>query len=167
LYLKAKQLQEPSVRQSIIDRFGADGIGVERLILEGLSSRAGYLAAYRRVDIALDPFPFPGGTTSLEALWMGVPVLTMTGESLLSRQGVSIMINAGLPEWIATDADNYVARAASHAGDMGRLAKLREGLRKQVLGSPIFDGPRFAGNFEAALRGMWVRWCNTRQLESD
>jgi protein O-GlcNAc transferase len=133
------------------------------LIVDGAAPRAAYLAAYQRVDIALDPFPYPGGATSVEALWMGVPVLTMTGESFVSRQGVGLMMNAGLPEWVAIDGEDYVARAVSHAGDLQRLAAWRSGLRQQVLASPIFDASRFAGHFEAALRGMWQQWCRRQQ----
>jgi protein O-GlcNAc transferase len=91
---------------------------------------------------------------------MGVPVLTLAGERFLSRQGVGILMNAGLPEWIAADADEYVARAISHAADLQRLSHLRKGLRQRVLASPIFDAPRFARHFEAALRGMWKKWCD-------
>jgi predicted O-linked N-acetylglucosamine transferase (SPINDLY family) len=86
---------------------------------------------------------------------MGVPVLTVAGERFLSRQGIGILMNAGLPEWIAADADDYVARAVSHAGDLQQLAALRSGLREQVMQSPLMDASRFAANFEAALRGMW------------
>lgn len=160
LFLMAKQLDETSVRQSVIARFASHDINTDRLILERPVTRTEYLAAYHHVDIALDPFPFTGGTISAEALWMGVPVLTLAGERFLSRQGIGLLMNGGLPEWIAADTDDYVARAVSHAGDLQRLATLRNGLRQQVLASPIFDAPRFARHFEAALRGMWAQWCN-------
>ncbi|TRZ65498.1 MAG: tetratricopeptide repeat protein [Rhodocyclaceae bacterium] len=163
LLLKAKQLNEASARQSTVGRFAARGIVADRLSLEGFDPRAAYLNAYQRVDIALDPFPYAGGTTSVEALWMGVPVLTLAGERFLSRQGVGLLMNAGLPEWIAADSDEYVARAISHAGNLQQLATLRGGLRQQVLRSPIFDAPRFARHFEAALRGMWTQWCTQQQ----
>jgi len=163
LLLKAKQLQEASAYQSVIERFAAHGVGADRLMMEGGDTRAKYLAAYHRVDIALDPFPYTGGTTSVEGLWMGVPVLTLAGQSFLSRQGVGLLMNSGLPEWIAADADDYVARAVSHAGDLQRLAALRNGLRQQVMASPIFDAPRFARHFENALRGMWRKWCDQQQ----
>ena len=162
LFLKAGQFKELSVRRNTIDRFSAYGIDAERLILEGFESREKYLAAYHRVDIALDPFPYPGGTTSVEGLWMGVPVLTLAKERFLSRQGVGILMNADLPEWIATDTDDYLIRALSHSADLQRLSDLRSGLRQQVLASPIFDAPRFARNFEAALRGMWQIYCDEK-----
>lgn len=167
LLLKTKQLDQAAVRQRVVDCFAAHGIDPAQLILEGISPRADYLAAYQRVDIALDPFPFPGGTTTVESLWMGVPVLTLAGSSFLSRQGVSLLMNAGLPDWIAVDADDYVVRAVAHAGDRSRLASLREGLRDQVLRSPLFDAPRFAGHFEAALRGMWRERCSRQQRPCD
>jgi predicted O-linked N-acetylglucosamine transferase (SPINDLY family) len=91
---------------------------------------------------------------------MGVPVLTLSGQHFLHRQGVGLLMNAGLPEWVASDADDYVARAVFHAGNLERLAVLRSQLREQVLASPVFDAARFAMHFEAALRGMWEKWCS-------
>jgi tetratricopeptide (TPR) repeat protein len=159
LFLKYQQLAEASVRQSTRERFAVHGITAERLIFEDYVPRANYLAAYHRVDIALDPFPFPGGTTTVEALWMGIPVLTLSGERFLARQGVGLLMNAGLSEWIALDHDDYLARAVAHAGDLQGLAALRARLRQQVLASPIYDAPRFAEHLEAALREMWRKWC--------
>ncbi|MFI4940487.1 MAG: peptide-binding protein, partial [Burkholderiales bacterium] len=159
LFLKAKQLSEASVRHSVLERFASYDIAADRLKLEGSSPRATYFCAYHQVDIALDPFPYPGGATTAEALWMGVPVLTLAGERFLPRQGIGLLMNAGLPEWVAADAGDYVARAVSHAADLQRLAALRKGLRQQVLTSPLYDAPRFARHFEAALRGMWTQWC--------
>jgi protein O-GlcNAc transferase len=155
LFLKARQLDDPVLRQSTRDRFAAQGIVADRLTLEGLSPRVGYLATYGQVDIALDPFPFTGGATSAEALWMGVPVLTLAGDCMVARQGACMMTNAGLPDWVATDQDDYLARAVAHAADHAALAALRSRLREQVLASPVFDAPRFATQFEAALHGMW------------
>ena len=159
LLLMSHQINEPLVKERTIARFQAHGIEAKRLILRGVVPRAEYLKTYNEVDIALDPFPYCGGTTSVEALWMGVPVLTLAGEHFLSRQGVGLLMNAGLPEWVAIDHQDYVARAVSHAGDLQTLASLREGMRNQVLASPIFDAPRFANHFEAALRSMWRDWC--------
>jgi predicted O-linked N-acetylglucosamine transferase (SPINDLY family) len=159
LLLKAAQLKEPSVRQSIVERFAACHIKAEQLIFMDIVPRTEYLAPYQQVDIALDPFPYPGITTSVEALWAGVPVLTLAGESFLARQGVGLLMNAGLPDWIATDPEDYVARAVLHASDLQSLAALRVGLRQQVLASPIFDAEGFAQHFEAALCGMWEKWC--------
>jgi protein O-GlcNAc transferase len=160
LLLKARSLGEVSVQQNVRSRFADHGVAPQRLILEQYVPRGDYLATYNSVDIALDPFPFPGGTTTAEALWMGVPVLTLAGRQFLARQGVGLLMNAGLPEWVASDQDDYLSRAVAHASDLQRLASLRAGLRQQVLASPIFDAPRFARHFEAALRGMWEKWCH-------
>jgi protein O-GlcNAc transferase len=159
LFLKYQQFGEASVRQSTCERFAAHGVAPDRLMFEGYVPRANYLSAYQRVDIALDPFPFPGGTTTVEGLWMGVPALTLAGEHFLARQGVGLLMNAGLPEWVAADLQDYVARAVAHANDLQALAALRSGLRQQVLASAIFDAPRFASHFETALRDMWRTWC--------
>ncbi len=134
------------------------GIEADRLILEGYETREKYLAAYQRVDIALDPFPFPGGTTSAEGLWMGVPVLTLAGNRFLSRQGVGILMNTDLPDWVARDKKDYAALATAHAADLQRLSRLRNGLREQVLASPFLDGRRFASHFKDALIGMYQAW---------
>ncbi|HEY0847256.1 MAG TPA: tetratricopeptide repeat protein [Noviherbaspirillum sp.] len=163
LLLKAPQLIDEETKRSVAARFSGHGIGEDRLQMEGPSPRAAYLAAYGRIDIALDPFPFTGGTTSMESLWMGVPVLTLAGDRFISRQGVGLLMNAGLPDWVAADPEDYVARAVQHAADLTRLGELRQGLRQHVLHSPVFDATRFATHFEAALRGMWTRWCDRRQ----
>jgi protein O-GlcNAc transferase len=156
LLLKTKQLSEPAVCDKTLQRFAACGIAPERLLLsKTVVSRDDHLAAYNKVDIALDTFPYPGVTTSAEALWMGVPVLSLQGDRFLSRTAGSIAHNAGLPDWVAADEDDYVAKAVAFSTDLQRLAKLRAGLRQQVLASPLFDAPRFARNFEDALWGMW------------
>ena len=164
LFLKAKQLNDVSVRLHTMQRFGNQGISADRLVLEGHEPRRNFLSAYHRVDIALDPFPFSGATTTVESLWMGVPVLTLAGNRMVSRQGVSILMNAGLADWIASDTEDYVARAIAHAADLQRLSRLRSTLRQQVLASPLFDASRFAENFEAALRGMWRKWCEEQAI---
>jgi len=155
LFLKTEQLGDAGLREATQQRFAAHGLDPERLILEGRSPRLELLRAYHRVDIALDPFPYPGGTTSAEGLWMGVPVITRRGDRFLSHVGESIAHNAGLADWIAADDDAYVAKAASHASDLQLLAGLRARLRQQVLASPLFDAKRFARHFEAAMWEMW------------
>lgn len=162
LFLLAPQFKENTVVQTVVDRFGDQGVAPARLELEAAVPRADYLAAYQRIDIALDPFPFPGGTTTMEALWMGVPVLTLAGERFLSRQGVGLMMNAELPEWVAKDKEDYLNKAVSLAMDWPQLSVLRTSLRQQVLASPVFDAPRFAQHFEEAIRGMWNKWCVRR-----
>lgn len=156
LLLKSPQLKEASVQQRVRERFAGCGISAERLQFDGLSSRADYLAAYGRIAIALDPFPYTGGTTTMEALWMGVPVLTLQGDSLVSRQGVGLLMNAGLAQCIAKNPDDYVARAAALAGDRKALASLRSTLRGQLQRSPLCDAEAFAQDFEDALRSLWA-----------
>jgi protein O-GlcNAc transferase len=165
LFLKCAQLGQPSMCQRVSERFALLGIPASRLRLEGQSPRNQYLGAYADVDIALDPFPFTGGTTTAEGLWMGVPALTLAGERFISRQGLGLMINAGLPQWVADGPDDYVARASQFASDLPALATLRASLRDKVLASPVFDNAAFALNFEAALRGMWQRWCLDQGVE--
>ena len=159
LFLKTKQLGELTVCETMRRRFAAHGIEPYRLILAGATAtRTESLAMYQRVDIALDPFPYNGGTTSIESLWMGVPLIIRRGNHSLSHIGESIASNAGLADWIAENDDDYVAKAVMHSTHLERLATIREGLRQQVLGSPLFDAPRFARHFEAALWGMWTQW---------
>lgn len=163
LLLKSEQLNDRWIREQTLQCFGKHDICSGRLILEGHEPMSGYLAAYQRVDIGLDPFPYPGGTTTVESLWMGVPVLTLAGGSFAARQGAGLLMNAGLPEWVSVDVADYVARAISHARDLGRLATLRANLRQQLLLSPLCDAPRFAQHFEQALRGIWRHWCTEQQ----
>ncbi len=155
LFLKTKVLVSNSECRSIIERFSVHGIEEDRLILEGWSPRLQLLESYHRVDIALDPFPYPGGTTSAESLWMGVPVLTMGGYHFLSHVGESIVTNAGLPDWVAMNKDHYVDKAIRFASNSHLLSSTRDGLRSQVLASPLFDAARFAQNFESITRDMW------------
>lgn len=156
LYLKAKQLQSERVKERTRGRFAAHGIGPERLLLEGPSPRGDYLVAYQDADIALDPFPYTGGATSAESLWMGVPVLTLLGDRMIGRQGASLLANAGLLDWIALDADDYVSKALHFAGNLAELARFRQALRARVLASPVFDGLAFARDFEETLWAMWA-----------
>lgn len=165
LFLKTKQLEDESVRVTIANQFAAHGITRDRLILEGRSPRAELLAAYNRVDIALDPFPYPGGTTSVEALWMGVPVLTRRGDRFLSHVAESIAYNSKQADWVADDDHDYVHKALRFSSDLASLAELRQGLREQVLVSPLFDAPRFARYFEEAMQAMWSDWTGRRNVE--
>ena len=154
LFLKTKALFDETLRANTLARFASHGIGSDRLLMEANSPRAELLAAYHRVDIALDPFPYPGGTTSAESLWMGVPVLNLCGESFLFRQGVGFLSNAGLSEWVAASPQEYAEKTAAFAADMSGLSQVRIGLRAQVEASPIMDGARFAQSFQALLQGL-------------
>jgi predicted O-linked N-acetylglucosamine transferase (SPINDLY family) len=154
LYLKTRQLDDQKVCESILASFKSHGIDESRLILSGWSPRNELLAEYSRVDFTLDPFPYPGGTTSAEALWMGVPVLTKVGDRFLSRIGKSIAVNAGLGDWVAKDEAEYVEKAVAFSADIPRLAALRASMRDQLIKNPLFDAKRFANNFADALKGM-------------
>lgn len=160
LFLKSKQIAGQAVKQRLLEKFARHDVDGRRLILEGHTQSYGeHYAAYQRVDIALDPFPYPGITTTIESLWMGVPVLTLCGERFVSRQGVGLLTNAGLADWVAADVSGYIEQAVLRASRVQELSALRAGLRRQLLASPIFDSGRFARHFEAALRSMWAQWC--------
>jgi predicted O-linked N-acetylglucosamine transferase (SPINDLY family) len=155
LILKAPQMVDAYVKNRLIKKFEDLGISHCRLTLEGPCSRIDYLAAYQRIDIALDTFPYPGGTTSVEGLWMGVPFVTRRGDRFIARQGEMLARNAGLSDWIADDSEHYVEVARQRASNRQDLSRLRAELRARVLHSPLFDAPRFARNFELAMRGLW------------
>jgi len=155
LRVQCKQLGEPAQVEQLLQRLQRYGIGPARVETHGSAHRKAYLAAHAEVDMILDTFPYPGGTTTCEALWMGVPTLTLAGDSLLARQGASLLTAAGLEDWVATSKEEFIIKAIALACDLPKLAALRAGLRAQVLASPLFDAPRFARNFEDALWGMW------------
>jgi len=158
LRIQCKQLSKPEQVEQFLQHLQRYGIDNSRVTTRGLTNRATYLAAHAEVDLILDTFPYPGGTTTCEALWMGVPTLTLAGDSLLERQGASLLTAAGLAQWVATSKEDYVTKAVAFSSDLKHLAELRAGLRQQVLASPLFDAPRFARNFEDALWGMWTRY---------
>jgi protein O-GlcNAc transferase len=135
------------------------GIDPDRLSFAGKLSLADYMAEYGKIDIGLDPFPYTGGTTTCDALWMGVPIVTLSGPTGVGRGGVSILGNVGLNELIAADTDKYVRIAAELAGDLPRLQSLRAGLQGKMRASPLMDAPRFARGIEAVYRRMWRNWC--------
>ena len=154
LYLQAGQLNEPSVMQKTYDRFAAVGITADRLILEQGGSRENYFQSFNKMDIALDPFPCPGGTTSADTIWMSVPILTLKGNSYWSRIGETIVNNIGLKDWIADDIPDYINKAITLASDIPALAEVRANLKQQAMSSPLFDAPRFTRHFEQALIEM-------------
>jgi predicted O-linked N-acetylglucosamine transferase (SPINDLY family) len=151
------------MRLMTMDRFGARGISGDRLELQEFSVRADYLAAYDAVDIALDPFPYNGGTTSLEGLWMGVPMITLRGGSVVARQGEMILQNLGLQDWIASTDAEYVATAVARSTDLQALAGLRQELRPRLLSSPLCDAARFSQNLQNAFRGIWQAHCSSSE----
>lgn len=166
LFLKGKGLGEGSEREWIVAEFRRRGIAEERLDLRDRSSHAEMLAEYGEVDIALDPFPFNGGMTTLEALWMGVPVVTLVGSGVVSRQTYSALANIGLTELAFPDRDAYVAGAVALAHDRTRLARLRGGIRERMAASPLCQAEKFTRDLERLYRDMWRAWCEGRKLPS-
>ena len=159
LVLKAHQFGEAATHARFLAAFASHGIDAGRVELRGGSSHRALLAQYGDIDVVLDPFPYSGGLTTCEALWMGVPTLTMPGETFASRHSASHMSNAGLADWVVADTDAYVARAVEAVRDADALARLRAGLRAQVRASPLCDAPRFGRNLGGALRHAWQAWC--------
>lgn len=155
LFLKSKQYDTESFVQHIVERMGASGIPEDRLVFEGNSPHDVLLEAYNSVDIALDPWPYSGGLSTCEALWMGVPVVTLPGPTFAGRHSITHLINAGLPELVAATWDEYVDIAVGLASDLQALAGLRARLRDQVAASSLCDGERFGIHLATAFREMW------------
>ncbi len=160
LIIKGSPFNDADTRQRYIGHFAAEGIDEERIdLVAQLPSRQEYLALYDRADIVLDTYPYNGGTTTCEALWMGVPVVTLAGDRTVARMGASMLGCIGADDWVAASEDEYVGIAAGLAGDLAALKQLRAGLRSRMQESPLCDGPAFARAMEAAYRDMWQRWC--------
>ncbi len=149
----------PRPNRHLLDRFANRGIDADRLILTPRQSRLHYLQRLSQIDLALDPSPYTGETTTCDGLWMGVPAVTLTGNSMASRRGASILSNVGLAHWIAQTPEEYVAIAARMAEDLESLSSLRASLRERMRQSPLTDGPRYTGHLEAAYRQIWSAWC--------
>lgn len=163
LTLKAVNFADDALRVAIAQRFVSRGVDADRLmLLKPEDKTANHLAAYSAIDIALDPFPYNGTTTTCEALWMGVPVISLAGDSHPGRVGVSLLSAVGHPEWVAGSVDEYVRIAAELAGSSAGLAESRRGLRERMQQSPLTDGPGFCRRFEAAMRTAWRSWCEQR-----
>ena len=150
---------EGSHRQHALDLLAADGVAGDRVTFVANQPRQRYLAYYNGIDVGLDTVPYNGHTTSLDCFWMGVPVVTLVGPTVVGRAGLGQLMNLGLPELIAANPEQYVNIAVNLANDLSRLIDLRATLRDRMRASPIADAPRFARNIEAAYRGMWRRWC--------
>lgn len=159
LLLKYRGFDEPEMAEQVRGKFAERGVAGERLELQGWSPYDEMLAAYRRVDLALDPFPFAGGVTTCTALWMGVPVVTAPGDIFASRHSYSYLSNVGLTETIAENLQGYIRTASDLAQNLPRLAELRATLRPQMAASPLCDGKQFGRSLAAVLRDVWVRYC--------
>lgn len=165
LAMKYHGLDSPTARGRLSRLFAERGVDEDRLEFLGRSPYTAYLASYQQVDVALDPFPFGGGVTTCETLWMGVPVVTCPGPTFASRHSLSHLANAGLTETIAGSLAAYVELAVGLAHDLPRLAAIRARLRAQVAGSPLCDGQRLAGHLVGLLRQAWREWCARPNME--
>lgn len=152
---------EEHARERLRELFAREGVDADRLEFVGRASRREYLERYGRIDIGLDSFPYNGATTTLDAAWMGVPVMTLSGPRALQRAGACMAGNLGLPELVAQSEDAFVEAAAALARDRERLAELRRGLRARLEKSPLGDLPRFARNLESVYRTVWQKYCAT------
>lgn len=163
LVLKALSLSDSELRDDLVARFRAHGIDPSRVeCLPATRTLPDHLATYSRVDIALDPFPYHGTTTTCEAALMGVPTISLEGSMHHGRVGVSLLRNLGLDDLIAASPDDYIAKAAALAADPARLASCRASLRATLASSPLGDAGAFAARFSKALRSMWKPFCEPR-----
>lgn len=154
LRIQTAAIGTPSMRDRLVQDLQQAGIDLARVTLLGADTLEQYLASHNEVDVLLDTFPYPGGTTTAFALWMGVPTVTLAGNTMLSRQGASMLQCVGLADWIAQDESGYVDICRRVAADQPALAALRAELRERALRSPLFDAKRFAGDFQTALVRM-------------
>ncbi len=163
LFLKSRSLADPVIREKIFERFQASGISQERITLnQRESSHQRHLERYHEVDIALDSFPYNGTTTTCEALYMGVPVITLEGKDHRSRVGVSLLNQVQLQHLIARNEEEYVEIACSLASKVADLAELRNNLRARMEASPLMDEAGFTQGLENTYREMWQKWCNNQ-----
>jgi predicted O-linked N-acetylglucosamine transferase (SPINDLY family) len=163
LLLKTTALAEPEARAQLVGVLASLGVDETRVELLGWADRIeSHLDIYNRVDIALDTLPYNGATTTCEALWMGVPVVSLAGETHASRMGLSILSAAGLPDLVADSPEAYVRRAAELASDLPRLAALRAGLREQLSQSALMDEPRYTRGLERLYQEVWRAHCTTQ-----
>jgi len=165
LMVKGKTFSSSVSKSTFLEHFAKRGVDAGRVTLLGPSPGiAGHLALYRHIDIALDPFPYNGTTTTCEALWMGLPVVSLRGDRHAGRVGASLLTQIGLTELIATSVQDYVEIAAALASDFGRLREMRSTLRARMLNSPLCDAPAFARKIETAYRDIWLHHCARARL---
>jgi len=163
LILKSKALNDKETCQVLREMFFENGVSPEQIELVGYLPFEQHLRLYNRIDIGLDTFPYNGTTTTCEAMWMGVPVIALAGESHASRVGVSLLSNVGLSELIAESTEDYIKKAVTLADNLDKLQDLRANLRPLMARSPLMDATGFTRSLEAAYRKMWKRWCDQNQ----
>jgi predicted O-linked N-acetylglucosamine transferase (SPINDLY family) len=165
ILLRFRGGNNPEMRERYFKKFEQLGIPRERVEICGWKDFVEYLESYGQVDIALDTFPWNGHTTTCEALWMGVPTISLVGKAFVSRVGLSILSNVGLDSFATSTPEQYVAEAVSVAENLQALAKIRASMRQRMAAGVLCDAKRFARNVEAAYRKMWHRWSQSRELE--
>jgi predicted O-linked N-acetylglucosamine transferase (SPINDLY family) len=151
-----------ATRERVNDLFAEQAVDPARVEFIGRKPRDGYLSLYDRIDVCLDTVPYNGHTTSLDAIWMGVPVVTLVGDTVVGRAGLCLAENLGMPELVARTPEEFVARAIDLAAELERLARLRRDLRGRLERSALMNAPRFARNLEALYREAWQRYCAER-----
>lgn len=160
LILKNRQLENQNLSKSLLKKFSKRGIEVSRITLESSSPMKEYYDSFNKIDIALDPFPFPGGTTTIDGLWMGVPVVTLSGNTFVSRQGDTILKNIGMEDWISYSEDEYVNLAIKKAKSLPKILKsnrlYKQKLREQVENSTVMNTKLFSSHLADAFRSMWI-----------
>jgi predicted O-linked N-acetylglucosamine transferase (SPINDLY family) len=149
--------------QRAMDILKGEGVLADRISFVAPRLRPQYLELYRQIDIGLDTFPYNGHTTSLDSFWMGVPVVTLVGSTVVGRAGSSQLTNLGLTELIAKTPDEFISIASELATHLPCLTTLRATLRERMRSSPLMDAPRFARNIEKAYREIWEKWCNKNE----
>lgn len=162
LLLVAQDGDSEAGKRHITKRLELNGVPTNRVRIMGRRPMQEFLQLFQQVDLALDPFPCSGGTTSLHTLWMGVPILSMEGDSELSRSTAGMLRAAGLDAFVVRDMEDYVRAALRAAQDVHALASLRAGLRDRMRKTPLFDGPAITRSLESAYRGMWRRYVIAR-----
>ena len=158
--MKTNKLDSLYYREKIINDFKINNVNSDSIMLEGSSPRKELLSSYNKVDIALDPFPYSGGITSFESIWMGVPVLTKKGSKFVSHTTASINRNSGMSDWIAKDEDEYLAKTIQFTSNLRQLDQIRMNLRKKVLSSPSFNASLFAEHFRDNMWQIWKKYIN-------
>jgi protein O-GlcNAc transferase len=159
LLLVAQGGDEPAMREAVVARFAKYGARPQQLSVIGRQPLTAFLHLFHGVDMALDPFPYNGGTTSMHTLWMGVPIIALEGSSEIARSTSGLLRSIGLDQLVAGTEAEYHDIAVALAADLPRLAELRAGLRQRMADSTICNAPAVTRSLEAAYRDMWRRWC--------
>jgi predicted O-linked N-acetylglucosamine transferase (SPINDLY family) len=154
-------LAVPEARSYFIDRFATAGIDAARLDFLGNLTPREYREAIQRIDVSLDSYPFNGATTTCESLWQGVPTLSLYGDRFLSRNGLSIMAAARLPDFAAATPEGLINTAVLLANNPGILQNIRLGMREHLANTPLLDQRQFVLNLESIYRSIWIEWCNS------